>query len=70
MASFPTASRSPATEEGFEVTVVAAPGRLGGEGTARPFDASSNYLLEPAANGIWRSMTRHEYLGSARAGRW
>ena len=39
------------SEEGFQVTIFAAPRRLAVKGQIGPFNASSSYLLEPAAGG-------------------
>jgi hypothetical protein len=39
------------SEEGFEVTIFAPPSRLAVKGQIGPFNASSSYLLEPAADG-------------------
>jgi hypothetical protein len=40
------------SEEGFEVTIFTPPSRLAIKGQIGPFNASSSYLLEPAAGGI------------------
>ena len=39
------------SEEGFQVTIFAPPSRLAVKGQIGPFNASSSYLLEPAAGG-------------------
>ena len=39
------------SEEAFEVTDFAPPSRLAIKGQAGPFDATSSYLLQPAAGG-------------------
>ena len=53
------------SEEGFEVTVFAPPSRLAVTGQIGPFNASSSYLLEPAAGGT--RLTNHVELEPSSA---
>ena len=53
------------SEEGFEVTDFAPPSRLAVEGQIGPFNASSSYLLEPAAGGTL--LTNHVELEPSSA---
>jgi hypothetical protein len=39
------------SEEGFHVTIFAPPSRLAVKGQIGPFNATSSYLLQPAAGG-------------------
>jgi uncharacterized protein YndB with AHSA1/START domain len=53
------------SEEGFEVTDFAPPSRLAVRGKIGPFNASSSYLLEPAAGGT--RLTNHVELEPSSA---
>jgi hypothetical protein len=53
------------SEEGFQVTIFAPPSRLAVKGQIGPFNATSSYLLEPAAGGA--RLTNDVELGASSA---